>query len=180
MGTKPYYVYTLAYPIGFVADGQDLSGVVFYVGKGTVLKEGPQRIDTHEVAANAKFKVNERKCQVIQQIIASGMKIQKQIIFESDSERDALDHEAGYIKTYAGPHLTNRKTYIYRGELLPPLPAQTVPISQIEDVSDQQSLRTQKSEEPVSHLSIFTDALEEHLDSLSWITVDGPDWTNCQ
>lgn len=38
MPDEPYYVYELAYPQGFIdEEGNDLSGVAFYVGKGTVV-----------------------------------------------------------------------------------------------------------------------------------------------
>lgn len=51
MESKKYYTYRYAYPQGFIhADGTDLSGVVFYVGKGTV-KRYNQRIDDHEAEA---------------------------------------------------------------------------------------------------------------------------------
>ena len=47
---QPFYVYTHSYPEGILApDGYDLSSVVFYVGKGTVVPPHQiQRVDIHE------------------------------------------------------------------------------------------------------------------------------------
>src|SRR5258708_40270773 len=41
-----YYVYALAYPQDYYDKGNDLSGIVFYIGKGT-----DNRIDSHEIEA---------------------------------------------------------------------------------------------------------------------------------
>jgi hypothetical protein len=43
---KRYYVYALAFPQNYYDDGNDLSDVVFYIGKGT-----GDRIDSHEMEA---------------------------------------------------------------------------------------------------------------------------------
>jgi hypothetical protein len=79
---KRYYVYTLSYPVGYTdANDTDLSGVVFYVGKGST---------------------NERK------IWNQGKQAQKTKVYETGVEVDALMYEWVCIQfIYAGPYLTN-------------------------------------------------------------------------
>src|SRR5260221_10496057 len=47
-----YYVYALAYPQDYYDKGNDLSGIVFYIGKGT-----DNRIDSHEIEAGDKSRI---------------------------------------------------------------------------------------------------------------------------
>ena len=65
---KKYYVYTLSYPD---------TGLVFYVGKGTVriVKGLRERIDDHE--AEAQQGVKSAKCAIIRGIWARGLQVQK-------------------------------------------------------------------------------------------------------
>jgi hypothetical protein len=62
MPDEPYYVYELAYPQGLTdEEGNDLSGVAFYVGRGTVVpaqSDGPERIDVHELITRAYIRKN--------------------------------------------------------------------------------------------------------------------------
>ncbi len=114
VGELPYYVYTHSYPKGFLAsDGQDLSDIVFYVGKGTWF-EPPliQRIDMHEHQAlwgSSRYSPNEHKLAAIKQIWAAGKSVTKQVIFESSSEGKALEFESKAVKQFASPYLTNRQ-----------------------------------------------------------------------
>ena len=115
VGSKLYYVYTLSYPQGFVADsGADLSTVVFYVGKGTVRRIGVQRIDEHERDAGYnRPAIGRRKIDVIRLIWSKGMRVEKNIIFETDIEIEALRYEEQRIKQYGSWHLTNNHTRSY-------------------------------------------------------------------
>jgi hypothetical protein len=113
MGEKPHYVYTLSYPAGFIADdGTDLSDVVFYVGKGTILQNGTQRVDAHEGEARStvqdRYLFNKRKIAAIQAVWRRGLNIQKNVIAEFDSNNEATEYESLWIREYAGPYLTNR------------------------------------------------------------------------
>lgn len=71
-----YYVYTLSYP----------TGVVFYVGKGT-----GDRIDYHE--KEAKEGIRSQKCKIIRQIWKNGGQVEKEKVYETLVERDALIYE---------------------------------------------------------------------------------------
>lgn len=109
MGDKPYYVYELCYPEGFIdEDGTNLSNVIFYVGKGSNGVSFIERIDQHEHDALHGTRANEVKNAVIQGIWSKRMAVQKRIIFETDSEQEALAYEAEYIKQHLGPYLTNK------------------------------------------------------------------------
>ncbi len=111
MGDKPHYVYIHFYPEGYIdPEGQDLSGIVFYVGKGTVAQPPvPQRIDMHEAEANNGGSSNERKVKAIQQIWAAGKSVGKRIIFETWDEDEAYRVEGETIEQHTGPYLTNRQ-----------------------------------------------------------------------
>lgn len=85
-----YYVYTLAYP----------DGTVFYVGKGS-----GNRIERHE--SDAKHGYIGKTSDVIRQIWASGSQVQKQVLYETSDEEDALAHELHYIKCCHSSYLTN-------------------------------------------------------------------------
>ncbi len=103
-----YYVYTLSYPDGFTADyGTDLSGVVFYVGKGSkILGSFSQRLDDHEKEARSGGR--GRKCDVIRSILAKGKIVGKSNIYNTASQDDALSKEMEFINgEYKTPYLTN-------------------------------------------------------------------------
>jgi hypothetical protein len=102
MDEKKYYTYRYAYPQGFIADnGTDLSGVIFYVGKGTA-----GRMDAHEIEAEKGCRC--AKCVAICSIWAKGMQVDKAKILETSDEDEALAYEVECIQEiYAGPYLTN-------------------------------------------------------------------------
>lgn len=105
---RPFYEYVLKYPEGFFVDGVDVSGVVFYVGKGKVASrwQAYERIDQHE--AEARGACECRKCCVIRGIWDKGMQVDKARIFESAREWEVLTREEQDIKvTYSSPYLTN-------------------------------------------------------------------------
>lgn len=115
LGVQPFYVYTHSYPEGFLASsGQELSGIVFYVGKGTVERSPQiQRVDSHEREAlwvfNPKSGVNWYTIDAIRQIWKQGKHVIKQIIFETSDESEALAFESQALKQFASPYLTNRR-----------------------------------------------------------------------
>jgi excisionase family DNA binding protein len=106
---KKYYVYVLAYPESYRdKNGTDLSGVIFYVGKGTVqkYKHLPERMDAHEIEAHQGFK--SAKHNAIRSIWAKGMRVQKTKVFETDNEKEALQYEQALIRLMNGSgNLTN-------------------------------------------------------------------------
>lgn len=85
-----YYVYTLAH-----------NDTIFYVGKGS-----GKRIADHEKEALRGH--NCPKCELIRSIWRDGGTIQRAIVFETDDERAALDHEAALIRAYGYERLMNR------------------------------------------------------------------------
>jgi hypothetical protein len=96
---KKFYVYTLSYPD---------TGVVFYVGKGTVraVKGLRERIDDHE--AEAQQGVKSAKCAIIRDIWARGLQVQKTKVFETDNEEEAIVYEQALIRLMDGNNiLTN-------------------------------------------------------------------------
>jgi hypothetical protein len=113
VGELPYYVYTHSYPEGLLApDGQNLSSIVFYVGKGAWY-DPPliQRIDMHEHEAfwGSRYSPNEYKFAAIRLIWAARKSVVKCVTFESSSEGEALDVESRTLKQFASPYLTNRQ-----------------------------------------------------------------------
>jgi excisionase family DNA binding protein len=115
---RKYYVYTLAYPQGFLSeDGTDLSSIVFYVGKGTVYLNDlyTERIDQHEIEARSGFK--SKKCDAIREIWKQGLQVQKSKVYETISEADVIQYEKECIKNrYLSVYLTNDKGNIYARE----------------------------------------------------------------
>jgi transcriptional regulator with XRE-family HTH domain len=105
-----YYVYTLAHP----------DGTVFYVGKGC-----GNRVAHHEQEALRGH--NCPKCEVIRSIWRAGGKVQRAIVFETEDERAALDHEAALIRYYGRTQLVNR-TSGGHGRLATYLPVCTIPV----------------------------------------------------
>lgn len=87
---QTWYVYTYAYP----------DGTVFYVGKGT-----GGRMFHHEKEARSGCLCD--KCAVIRDIWVNGGTVQKQIVFETTKENDALDKEKELITLYTLESLTN-------------------------------------------------------------------------
>jgi hypothetical protein len=106
--TKPYYVYVRAYPEGYEDNGIDLSGVVFYVGKGELRKRQSlrDRIDDHE--REAELGVQSPKCDAIRKIWSKGLQVQKRQVFQSASLEGALLYERALISFLnANNELTN-------------------------------------------------------------------------
>jgi hypothetical protein len=87
---KTFYVHTLASP----------DGPVFYVGKGKDF-----RIDDHE--KEARRGCNCRKCNVIRMIWSLGKEIRKFVIFTTDDEEEAYNHEIEIIRRIGLNNLTN-------------------------------------------------------------------------
>lgn len=103
---QQYYVYALAYPQGYCHNGDDLSDVVFYIGKGT-----DNRIDSHEMeAGNRNSTCYCKKCKVIRKIWADGKQVQKYKLLEGLKESEAFAFERKCIQDfYAGPYLINKR-----------------------------------------------------------------------
>jgi excisionase family DNA binding protein len=101
-----YYVYALAYPPNYHDSINNLSGVVFYVGKGT-----GDRIDFHELEAGNRSSVCRcRKCNVIRKIWADGKQVQKCKLLEGVKESEAFAFEQKCIlDLYASPYLINKR-----------------------------------------------------------------------
>jgi len=98
---KHFYVYTLAYP----------DGTVFYVGKGSVKSRKSlwDRIEDHEV--EARQGVQSPKCDIIREIWAQGLEVQKSVVYETDAEEEALRYEYALITLMSGNgNLTNYGT----------------------------------------------------------------------
>lgn len=100
-----YYVYEFSFPDGTVLDEDDgevnLSGVVFYVGKGTLAS----RMDHHFREAASGCECD--KCNAIRAIWDAGLVVVRRIVFETLDEVEALNHERFLINTHMGPYLTN-------------------------------------------------------------------------
>jgi hypothetical protein len=100
---KNYINYIYSYPEGCIKpDGTDVSNHVFYVGKGT----GYLRIDNHltEAAGGCECK----KCQEIRWIWSLGMVPNRQVVFETLSEKEAFANEKYLIQeVYVDEPLTN-------------------------------------------------------------------------
>lgn len=102
--TKKYYTYRLRYPAGYqLPSGEDLSNVVFYIGKGS-----GQRPLCHlrEAYAGQLGRVHV----AIREVWKSGKQIQVEIPFESDIKEEAALYERGDIRKYTiYGHLVNRQ-----------------------------------------------------------------------
>lgn len=79
-----YYVYTLAYP----------DGRVFYVGKGS-----SNRVHMHEIEAKRGY--HAKRHEIIRSIWENGGEVLKQIVFETNNERDACTRELEVIREYS-------------------------------------------------------------------------------
>lgn len=102
--TKNFYTYILRYPDGcFDDDSIDVSGVVFYVGKGK-----KKRAFSHRNEARSSCIC--KKCDVIRSVWKAGKDYSTKIIFQTDNEEEALQHEIKCItETYASLYLVNTK-----------------------------------------------------------------------
>lgn len=105
-----YYVYVLKYPEQYTdKNNNDLSGIVFYAGKGSwrTKKSVIQRINEHEAEVRSGY-THTSKTKAIANVWANGKQIIKEIIYWTDTERDALLFEWACINMiYASPNLTN-------------------------------------------------------------------------
>src|SRR6266516_5257690 len=116
IGNEQYYNYILLFP-----DGQNLSGVTFYVGKGTWYKVPLiQRLDMHEHEAQwapeanmIGYAINGFKVKAIRYIWAAGKSVAKQVVFETIDEKEVIKSEKQAIKQYTNPYLTNHENYAY-------------------------------------------------------------------
>lgn len=100
-----YYVYEFSFPKKTILEEDgirtDVSGVVFYVGKGT----SASRMDSHfREAANG---CECDKCDTIRLMWDAGLVVVRRIVFETLNEAEALDREKFLINAHMGPHLTN-------------------------------------------------------------------------
>ena len=93
-----HYVYTLAYP-------SEMSGSVFYVGKGSTV-----RSKVHE--QEAKGECDCKKCMVIRSIWNAGHKVVTSVVFESYDPDLAYDHERTLIQSYGPEILVNKMGYL--------------------------------------------------------------------
>jgi hypothetical protein len=98
--TKKFYTYILRFPKGYVCDGEDLSDVVFYVGKGQ------KRRALHHFA-DAYAGVGSYLCQEIRDVWNAGLLVQVEIPFQTDDETEALQNEMMHIKASVSVYLTN-------------------------------------------------------------------------
>lgn len=86
-----YYVYVLCRP----------NGKPFYVGKGK-----GKRLYSHEAEARRGCKCH--KCNVIRKIWKSGGDVQRYIVFTTEIEQEAFEHEIELIGLYGLPSLANQ------------------------------------------------------------------------
>jgi hypothetical protein len=93
---KNHYVYTLAYPHG----ANHPKGTIFSVGKGH-----DDRIEAHEKEARTSHLCE--KCRVIRSIWFAGRQVQREIVFETDTEGEAFVVERDWITKCRSPHLLN-------------------------------------------------------------------------
>lgn len=85
-----YYVYTLSRP----------NGSVFYVGKGA-----GKRSSAHEIEARKGCDCH--KCRIIRKIWRNGGEVQKQIIYTTNDELDALRYERALVERIGLTNLAN-------------------------------------------------------------------------
>jgi hypothetical protein len=94
---KSYHVYEYSYPDAM----PEVGGIVFYVGKATQLS----RIDAH--LGEAQRGVASPKCDAIRSTWNAGFAPVRRIVFESLSEKEALEEEKRRILLHKSPYLTN-------------------------------------------------------------------------
>jgi len=94
---KSYRVYEFSYP----EEMPEFAGIVFYVGKATNLS----RLDAHlrEAAKGCAC----AKCKAIRSIWNASLTVVRRIVFESQSESEALNEERRRIIEHQSPYLTN-------------------------------------------------------------------------
>jgi hypothetical protein len=95
---KSHYIYEFSYPEqmpGFPG------GTVFYVGKGTSLS----RMDSHFTEAAGGCDCD--KCKAIRSIWNAGLVVVRRIVFETTSEREAVEEEKVRIARHRSPYFTN-------------------------------------------------------------------------
>ena len=97
-------VYILSYPKGFcLPTGEDLAGIVFYVGKGL-----PNRIMAHEKEATTSCSCE--KCQVIRSIWDVKLMVQRDIVAKdlTPAQSTELERECLLVR-FSGPYLVNKQ-----------------------------------------------------------------------
>ena len=100
---KTWYVYALVRP-----DTVE----IFYIGKGSVYANGIDRIDRHEEEASKGER--SKKSDIIRELWAKGLQVQKCKLYETDSEVDAVEYERALIMLMnANGNLAN---ILYGGE----------------------------------------------------------------
>ncbi len=100
---KTWYVYALVRP-----DTVE----IFYIGKGSVYAVGIDRIDRHE--EEARKGERSKKSDIIRELWAKGLQVQKCKLYETDSETDAMEYERALIMLMnANGNLAN---ILYGGE----------------------------------------------------------------
>jgi hypothetical protein len=107
-GANKHYLYTGAYPDGFLDEcGINLGGIVFYVGYSrTRGYKDHQRMQEHEAYARNGYA--GQNYVIIRKIQATGLQVQWNIVYETEERSKALAMEKHLIRqVYAGPHLTN-------------------------------------------------------------------------
>lgn len=93
--TPQFYVYVMARP----------NGKPFYVGKGSFKTKKPRLYD-HEREARRGHRCH--KCNVIRKIWKQGGTVQCYIVFTSESEQEAYNHERVLIEMYGLETLANQ------------------------------------------------------------------------
>jgi len=113
-----YYVYTWTYPDGYIDDdGTNLSGIIFYVGKGS-----RDRIDNHERLAIDFSRPQTAVSKTIRSIWRAGgktlkLKPLKQKVAFFDDEKEAHAYEKQLIESLRGTgYLVNEKHNKARGK----------------------------------------------------------------
>lgn len=94
---KSYYVYEFSYPDLMMG----LSGIIFYVGKGT----HASRMDHHLQEAASGHEC--AKCKAIRSIWDTGLIPARRIVFETRDKVEVINEERRRILLHRSPHLTN-------------------------------------------------------------------------
>jgi hypothetical protein len=107
-----FFTYSLSYPQGCILrDGTDVSGIVFYVGKGC-----GNRVNQH--LSEAKRGCGCKKCETIRFIWRKGLKVDTRIRQRTPDEQEALENERLLIIEHSSKYLMNvRFNLAYEAEI---------------------------------------------------------------